>query len=77
MTNPRTHGQNWLEQNALFGCQFERCAEQHSYPASMLYVWNDEPICEYCFDEIGLPEGDETTLYDLPPFNPFPIGDKK
>lgn len=62
----------WLKDMAFFACQFERCAEEHSYPADMLWLWNGLPICEYCYDEEVIMDCDEKpSLSDLPKFNPF------
>ena len=33
---------------ALFGCQNPQCAEDVSYPACELRVFNGKPICQNC-----------------------------
>ena len=36
----------------LLGCQVQGCAEEVSYPADMLRLYNDKPICEVCYDDL-------------------------
>lgn len=62
----------WLEQNALFGCQVLYCAEEVSYHANMLKLYEGRPICEDCFNDTPQ-EDDENHVFwrDLPEFNPF------
>lgn len=62
----------WLRDHALFGCSYESCAEAVSYPAGDLRMHNNEPMCEYCFDEIVFDGVDERLLFfNLPKFDPF------
>jgi hypothetical protein len=55
----------------LFSCQAnEFCRTEVSYPAGLLRVWSDQPICEGCYDmEVPRDEDDEPWEY-LPPFVP-------
>lgn len=66
----------------LYGCQFEECATEVSYPADMLRLHNGEPICEFCYDFCDITDDmvltrdehgdpDEVRRFnDLPPFVP-------
>ena len=74
----------WLKANALFSCQFISCRELYSFHACDLRLYNDEPICEPCFDEgspvfasgldewmLGNDEAVNLDWSDLPKFDPF------
>lgn len=43
-TSPKTF-------QAMVGCQVFECAAEVSYPLDMLRWWNDQPICENCYNE--------------------------
>lgn len=52
---------------ALVGCQVDGCAEEVSYPLSMLRWWHDEPICEECFAQVLMPAEDHPGWSSLDP----------
>ena len=37
---------------ALFSCQVQACAEETSFHADMLGIWEGDPICEACYSDI-------------------------
>ena len=59
----------------LASCQEDHCREEVSYHMDMLRWWNDEPICENCFDELAYPDrlktGDDGNA-DLIQWNELP-----
>lgn len=68
----------WLEKNALFGCQQDQCAEEESNHADMFRVFCGKPICEFCYERPDdHPDTSERgrlgpiAWIDLPTFNPF------
>ena len=66
----RKHNQEWLEQNAVFGCSNLDCAVETSYHAEDLKVTPaGNPVCNFCWDESR--SEDEPAFYELSPFNPF------
>lgn len=58
----------------MFSCQNSDCAEEVSYPANMLALWNGDPICEDCYNDVyfrklvGKEDGPDYA--NLPPFIP-------
>lgn len=56
------------QQEPLFGCC--QCYEDYSWPASDLYVYNDELWCESCWEETDMHHNDGIDLSDLTPFVP-------
>ncbi|MGI9408436.1 MAG: hypothetical protein ACR2OV_00075 [Hyphomicrobiaceae bacterium] len=40
-----------LKDKVLAGCQVDECAREVSYHLDMLRWWNDEPVCENCYDQ--------------------------
>ena len=59
-----------LEKTAMFSCQQQGCAEEVSYHADMLMLFEGEPICEGCYDYLGVDE-DAPLWCDLSGFDPF------
>lgn len=58
----------WLKANAFFGCQNGLCAEEMSYPYDMMWLYNNQPICQNCVDN-DVPEAIPSD--QLTPFDPF------
>lgn len=50
---------------AMVACQFQACAEKFSFPLDMVRVWNGEPICEECYEELEEVDGGPT-WFSLP-----------
>jgi hypothetical protein len=68
---PRTHNQEWLLKNALFGCCNSDCACEVSYHASDLRLTHEgEPICVNCWNE-SESNGISPHWNMLKDFNPF------
>ncbi len=59
-----------LKESAFFGCQDNSCAVEVSYPADMLKLFEGEPICQDCYDELR-PSEDDPLWVHLPQFDPF------
>jgi hypothetical protein len=60
-----------IKNQPYFSCQNSDCAEEISYPAEMLAVFEGSPICENCYGYIDGPEEGELPEYsDLPDFVP-------
>ena len=58
-----------MKNEPMFSCQNQGCAEEVSYHADMLAMWNGEPICDGCYSNEQRPE-DAPDWYELPPFIP-------
>lgn len=55
----------------LFACQDDGCAAEVSYPANMLAVLNDKPICQECYEQGDKYYADgDPDFGDLPKFVP-------
>ena len=39
---------------ALYSCQMDGCREECSYPEHDLKVYEEEPICEGCYEDLDL-----------------------
>ncbi len=65
-------GMNEMKIQALAGCQNDTCAGEVSYSLDMVRLFDDQPICENCYDdgEYGKVDDDGVLLTewnDLPP----------
>lgn len=49
----------------FYSCSQEGCAEECSYPADMLNMYEGEPVCEGCWDDmpIVIKEGSDDCVY--------------
>ena len=60
---------------ALVGCQKDFCAAEVSYPLDMVRLWEEQPICQTCWDDGNYWEGkfdddgdeEKPRWSDLPP----------